>query len=198
MPEMSALARGFCTSLPYRAFSQWVVLPWAMQGFSPSGEALEIGSGSGAMAAQLLRKFPRLRIVATDYDTDMVATAGRRLASFGERAQSQRVDAVALPFPDGSFDLVLSFAMLHHVTNWRKAVAEAVRMLRPGGRLLGFDLLHGAPAHHTRHGESGDMAMMRPGQLEAELQALPVSDVRTRRSVGGFALRFAATRTDSG
>lgn len=194
MPEMSALARAFCTSLPYRALARWVLLPWALQGFSPSGEALEIGTGSGAMAAQLLRQFPELRMVATDYDPEMVVTAGRRLAPFGERASAQRVDAAALPFADGRFDVVLSFAMLHHVVDWEQAVAEAVRVIRPGGHLVGYDLLHAAPSRHSHHNERGSMRMMGPGQLEAELGRLPVTGVRTRRSAGGFALNFLATK----
>src|ERR1700737_1408483 len=104
MPEMSALARSFCTSPPYRALARWVLLPWALQGLSLSGEALEIGSGSGAMAAQLLRKFPALRLVATDYDPEMVAVAERSLARFGTRATAQRVAAGPPPSPERSFD----------------------------------------------------------------------------------------------
>src|ERR1700682_4455801 len=103
MPEMSALARSFCTSPSYRALARWVLLPWALQGLSPGGEALEIGSGSGAMAAQLLRKFPALRLVATDYDPEMVAVAQRSLARFGSRATAERVDAAALPLADRRF-----------------------------------------------------------------------------------------------
>jgi len=194
---MSALARAVCTSLPYRAFARWVVLPWALQGLSPGGEALEIGSGSGAMAAQLLRKFPELRIVATDYDDEMVATAGRRLATFGERATVQRVDATALPFPDGRFDVVLSFAMLHHVMDWQRAVVEAFRVIRPGGQFLGYDLMHAAPTQHARHEGPGSTNMMRPGELEAEFGRLPVTNVRTQRAAGGFALRFAATKASA-
>lgn len=194
MAEMSAIAKAVCTSLPYRALARWVLLPWALQGLRLRGQALEIGSGSGAMAAQLLRQFPQLRLVATDYDADMVATATRRLAPFGDRATAQRVDAAALPFADGRFDAVLSFAMLHHVVDWEKAVAEAVRVLRPGGHLVGYDLVHGAPSRHSHHAEPGSMRMMGPGQLEAELGRLPVTDVRTRRATGGFAIRFVATR----
>ena len=195
MPEMSALARAFCTSLPYRALARWVVLPWATQGLSLSGEVLEIGSGSGAMAAQLLRKSPELRLVATDYDPAMVAKAQRRLATFGERAQVKRVDATALPFADCRFDAVLSFAMLHHVVDWERAVAEAVRVIRPGGLLAGYDLLHHpGRSRHAHADEPRSIKMMGPGELAAELGRLPVTGVRTRRSAGGFALRFVAIR----
>jgi SAM-dependent methyltransferase len=194
MSEMSALAKAFCTSSPYRAFARLVLLPWALQGLSPRGEALEIGSGSGAMAAELLRRFPQLRMVATDYDTDMVATAHRSLAPFGDRATAQRVDATALPFDDHRFDLVLSFAMLHHVVDWELAVAEAVRVLRPGGHLVGYDLIHATPRQHKHRGEHGSVRVMSAGQLERELGRLPVIGVRTRRATVGIALRFFATK----
>jgi SAM-dependent methyltransferase len=146
------------------------------------------------MAAQLLRKFPPLRLVATDYDPEMVAVAQRSLARFGSRATAERVDAAALPFANCRFDVVLSFAMLHHVGDWAGATAEAIRVIRPGGYFVGYDLLHGAPLHHGHHDGPRNTGMMGPGQLEALLERLPVTDVRMRRSVGGFALRFFAKR----
>ena len=194
MPEMSPHGRALISSGPYRMFTRWVVLPWALQGLSPRGQALEIGSGSGAMAAQLLRKFPDLRLVATDYDDHMVETARQTLARFGARAEVQQVDAAAVPFTEGAFDLVLSFAMLHHVGDWQAALAEASRVLRPGGRLVGYDLAHRMPSHHAHHDGRDRVPVTEPGQLEATLKRLPLADVRVRRSAGGFALRFVATK----
>ena len=127
------------------------------------------------MAARLLTDFPELRVVATDYDPELVAVTAQSLKPFGERASVQRADAAALPFPDGRFDIVLSFAMFHHVADWERALAEAARVLRPGGRLVGYDL-------------------SRLRQLEAELRRLPVHDVRTRRSLAGLLLRFSVTK----
>jgi SAM-dependent methyltransferase len=166
MPEMSGLARAFCSSPPYGALARWVLLPCN----------------------------PELRMVATDYDPEMVATLERRVAPFGKRGIVQRVDATNLPFADGRFDIVISVAMLHHVLDWERAVGEAVRVLRHGGHLVGYDLLHAASSRHSHHEGSGSTRMMGPGQLEAELGRLPVAGVRTRRSLGGFALRFLATR----
>jgi ubiquinone/menaquinone biosynthesis C-methylase UbiE len=191
---MSPRARALCTSLPYRALTRWILLPWGLQGLSLSGEALEIGCGSGAMAAQLLRKFPQLRLVATDFDPEMVAVAGRRLTPFGERATTQRADATALPFADGRFDVVLSFAMLHHAVDWERAIGEAVRVLRPGGHLVGYDVLHRSHSRHLHHDEGGSMRTIGPGKLEAELKRLPVTSVRTRLSAAGYLLKFLATR----
>ena len=85
MPEMPAAARALVTSPPYRLIARRLVLPWVLQGERPAGEGLEIGAGSGAMAAQLLTALPRLQMVVTDYDAAMVAAAGRTLAPFGDR-----------------------------------------------------------------------------------------------------------------
>src|SRR5918994_644241 len=150
MPEMTPFEQGFCRSVPWRWFARQVVLPWALQGEELSGDILEIGSGSGAMAAELLRRFPDVRLTATDYDDSMVDVARDRLREFGERVDVKQADATQLPFPDESFDAVLSFIMLHHVIDWEKALAEAVRVLRPGGQLLGFDLLD-SPVMHLFH-----------------------------------------------
>lgn len=75
MPEMPSLAKAVTTSAPYRLLARRVLLPWVLQGEQSAGEGLEIGASSGAMIAQLLAAFPGLRMIATDYDTDMVATA---------------------------------------------------------------------------------------------------------------------------
>src|ERR687892_790357 len=153
MPEMSLSEQTFCRSAPWRWFARRIVVPWALQGEQLSGGVLEIGSGSGAMAAEVLRRFSDVRLTATDYDDSMVEAARDRLRDFGDRVDVKQADAAQLPFPDESFDMVLSFIMLHHVIDWEKALAEAVRVLRPGGRLLGFDLLASRPMHFLHHVE---------------------------------------------
>jgi ubiquinone/menaquinone biosynthesis C-methylase UbiE len=95
----------------------------------------------------------------------------RALEPFGQRATVTRADAAALPFPDDRFDVVLSFAMFHHVPDWERAVGEAMRVLRLGGTLVGYDL-------------------SRIRQLENQLRRLGAHDVRTRRFLGGLLLRF--------
>jgi ubiquinone/menaquinone biosynthesis C-methylase UbiE len=189
---MPVLAKVLTTSVPYRLFARRVLLPWVLQGERPAGEGLEIGAGSGAMTAQLLAAFPGLQMVATDYDPDMVRAARQTLAPFGGRASIERADAADLPFGDGRYDLVFSAAMLHHVLAWEKALAEAVRVLRPGGRLVGYDLLDTPPIRLLHLGH--DTRLLRPGQLEAELAQLAVTNVRTRLDAGGLVIRFTATK----
>jgi ubiquinone/menaquinone biosynthesis C-methylase UbiE len=192
---MVAAARWLCTTIPYQLLTRQVVLPWALRQLRPAGEALEIGAGSGAMAAQLLARYPALTLVATDYDTGMVAHARTTLSEFGARATVQHADAARLPFDDDRFDLVLSFAMLHHVGDWPGAVREALRVLRPGGRLVGYDALE-APLVRLLHcGEGDNVRLMRRGQLEAELAGLPGTEVQVSNSCTGLVVRFSATKT---
>jgi ubiquinone/menaquinone biosynthesis C-methylase UbiE len=129
---MVPAARWFCTTVPYQVAARWVLLPWALHGVHPGGDALEIGAGSGAMAAQLLARHPTLRLVVSDYDSGMLTRAARNVSAFSGRVNLQQADATRLPFEDDRFDMVLSFAVLHHVGDWRAAVGEGVRVLRRG------------------------------------------------------------------
>jgi ubiquinone/menaquinone biosynthesis C-methylase UbiE len=132
-------------------------------------------------------------VTATDYDQSMVDVARRRLAPFGARAEIRQADATALPFPDASFDVALSFIMLHHVVAWEQAVAELVRVLRPGGRLLGYDLL-GDRRGGRRHGHEHDVRLMRTAELRQRLGELSVTEPAVKPGLGGLVARFVARR----
>lgn len=194
MPEMPRSATALLTHPVYDVIVRKVVLPWVLQGHEPAGEGLEIGAGGAAGTAQLLATRPALRMTVTDYDQHMVAAAVAALAPFGDRATVRRADAAHLDFADNRFDLVLSMAMLHHVGAWQRALTEAVRVLRPGGRLLGYDLLDTA-ALRLLHFGAGDTTLLRRGQLETALRGLPVTAVRVRHAGTGLAVRFSAIKT---
>jgi ubiquinone/menaquinone biosynthesis C-methylase UbiE len=194
MPEMPPSAKATLISLPYRLMARRIILPWMLQGIQPTGEGLEIGAGVGAMSAQLLTLYPRFRMVATDHDTELVGMAEQVLAGFGRRASAQRADAAQLPFPDGRFDLVLSAGMLHHVIDWDQALAEAVRVLRPGGKLIGYDMLNTAPIRLIHFGERDTTILLRADQLEAGLAKLELVGLQTRTALGGTVMRFGATK----
>jgi SAM-dependent methyltransferase len=193
---MVPAARWVCTTIPYQLLTSRVVLPWVLRDLRLAGDVLEIGAGSGAMAARLLAQYPALTMVATDYDARMIARARARLAPFAGRATVQQADAAKLPFDDDRFDAVLSFAMLHHVGDWEGAVREALRVLRPGGRFVGFDALEGPLERLLHCGEGDNVRLMHRGQLEAVLAGLPARDVRIRNSFTGWVVRFNATKTN--
>ena len=194
MPEMPPSAKATLTSLPYRVAARRIILPWILQDVEPSGEGLEIGAGLGGLTAQLLTLYPQFRMVATDTDTERVGMAEQVLSGFGQRASVQRADATALPFPDGRFDLVVSAAMLHHVIEWDKALAEAVRVLRPGGKLVGYDMLNTAPARLMRVGERQGTTLLHPGQLKTALDHLGLTALQTRSALAGTVMRFSARK----
>lgn len=197
MPEMSRRERTFCQSAPWRAFTSRVVLPWALQGFEPRGEVLEIGCGSGAMAARLLAEFPDLRMTATDFDPAMVEVAAARLAPFGDRATVERADATALAYGDDHFDGVVSFIMLHHVIDWEPALSEVTRVLRPGGCFVGYDIAASAPARFLHAVQRETHRMVSRGELQRGLRGLAFDDVRLRRAAGGLLMRFRARKAQA-
>jgi ubiquinone/menaquinone biosynthesis C-methylase UbiE len=191
---MSRVEKAACRSASWRAFTRHVVLPWALQGTRLSGEVLEIGAGSGAMAEELLATTPDMTICVTDFDQTMVSTAVDRLAGFGTRVTARQADATALPFGDSSFDTVLSWIMLHHTVAWENALTEAVRVLRPGGLLLGYDLVGTGPMRWLHPAEDVDHRMVGIDELRAELARLPVVDVAVRPGLRRVVMRFKASR----
>jgi ubiquinone/menaquinone biosynthesis C-methylase UbiE len=187
---MSRVEVAFCRSIPWRAFTRNTILPWSLQGFEPRGHVLEIGGGSGAMAAELLSRVEQTTMTVTDFDQRMVDAASARLAPFGARVTVQHADATALPFPDRSFDAVLSWIMLHHTVEWEKALAEAVRVVRPGGHVVGYDLLATRLLRLSHQAEGRRVRMMRLGELRDVVRELPVDQAILTPSLAGLVVRF--------
>lgn len=143
--EMGSIEKRVLQSRSWAAFSTRLVAPWVLRTaeLPTTAEVLEVGSGGGGNVEVFARTFPGWRITASDYDPEMVALARRRLSLLGDRVSVAQADATSLTFPAQSFDLVVSIGVWHHVGDWRRALAEAARVLRPGGRLLLADLLAG-------------------------------------------------------
>ena len=97
------------------------------------GTALEIGCGSGRGAGLIRTHFAPARLFAVDLDERMVALARRR--NICPDTSFAVMDAARLGFPDGSFDAVFDFGIIHHVPDWRECLAELYRVLAQGGRL---------------------------------------------------------------
>jgi len=97
------------------------------------GDVLDIASGDGVLA-ELLAPHAR-RYVCVDASARVVAAATERLRRFAN-VQVREGDMHALPFKDACFDLVVLMHALTYAGKPAQAVAEAVRVLRPGGRLL--------------------------------------------------------------
>ena len=194
MGVMSGVEAAFCRSAPWRGFARRVVLPWAIDGVDVRGSFLEIGGGSGAMAEALLRHHTEVHLTVTDVDPAMVAAIRQRLAPFGDRAAVALADVLDLPYGDGNFDGVVSFLMLHHVVEWPEALAEVRRVLRPGGRFLGYDLTHAPVATAIHRLDRSPHRLYRAGDLEQALADAGFTDVDTRPSHRGQLVRFTAVR----
>ncbi len=119
-------------------------------GASVGGTVLDIGTGPGQIALKLAARLPGWLVVGVDRSPNMIrqALAARQAA----RSTAQRpgrtpaeadflvADANRLPFPDGSFDLVICNSVLHHLKNPASLFAELARVAKPSGAILLRDL----------------------------------------------------------
>ena len=132
----------------------------------PDGRLLDIGTGTGRVLELLA---PRVHLaLGIDASKNMLALARSRLSGpdFVHCAVRQ-ADMYRLPLADGSFDSVVLQMVLHHAEEPKDVVAEAARVLAPGGRLLVVDL-----AEHARADLTEKLAHRWPGFSDAAIGAL--------------------------
>ena len=98
--------------------------------------SLEIGAGTGYFTLNLLRAGAIEQATCTDISPGMLAALSANAQRLGLRVETVPADAERLPFEDGSFDLVLGHAVLHHLPDLPASFAELARVLAPGGTLL--------------------------------------------------------------
>jgi ubiquinone/menaquinone biosynthesis C-methylase UbiE len=134
---------------------------------------LDIGTGPGVLLMELARLRPDLSLTGLDLSPDMVTAAQRNLSPFGPRATAQVGDVTNLPFPDHSFDLIVSSLSLHHWDDPESAVPELARVLRAGGSVRIYDfrfapfekLVAAARARSVFIGQSPELTRIRTGVL---------------------------------
>lgn len=105
----------------------------------PGQHVLDVGCGSGTLALALAQRVgPSGAVTGIDAAPEMLAAARSRAAHRRVLMRLQLAAAQALPFPDASFDAAVSSLVLHHLPEADRpvAVAELVRVVRPGGRLV--------------------------------------------------------------
>ena len=127
--------------LPHMLLLRWYVARRATQ-MIRRGKAADIGCGPGLLVAELARQAPDLQVTGVDLSDDMLARGAgyARLKGVADRATFRKGDACQVPFPDRSLDLVVSTLSLHHWRDPVDALNEIVRVLRPGGAFVVFDL----------------------------------------------------------
>lgn len=106
---------------------------------APGKRYLDVGTGNGAAAVHMARTY-RMDVTGVDLDPAQIALAqeaGHDLLN----VRFQTVDGRDLPFDDASFDIVSTFKVTHHIPNWQAAVAEMLRVVKPGGYFVYNDLV---------------------------------------------------------
>lgn len=114
---------------------------------------LDLGCGRGAVLCMAAQRVPRGRVVGVDIwsrgdqsgNAEDMTRRNAAAEGVADRIELHTADMRQLPFPDASFDLVVSNMAVHNIgtaAGRDQAVDEALRVLRPGGRLLIADILH--------------------------------------------------------
>lgn len=141
-----------CASPEWTAWLQSDILPAVTAGIELGKDMLEIGPGPGAATGWLAERVANLTALESDEDT--AARLAERYS--GSNVTLDTGDATVMPYPDGAFDAVVSFTMLHHVptaAGQHQILTEVLRVLRSGGTLAGSDSLASVCLHHFHAGD---------------------------------------------
>lgn len=102
----------------------------------PGSSLLDLGTGTGDLAREALHQQPACRVTAGDFTLNMMLVGKQRYAPAHAWTGA---DALNLPFPDGSFDALVSGFLMRNVVDLDRALAEQRRVLKPGGRFVCLD-----------------------------------------------------------
>jgi demethylmenaquinone methyltransferase/2-methoxy-6-polyprenyl-1,4-benzoquinol methylase len=169
----------------------------------PNGALLDIATGTGDIAFEALSHHPHLsQVVGADFTLPMMQVGRQRPQTGAARVRWSGADTLHLPFPDNSFDAVVSGFLMRNVTSVRAALREQWRVCKPGGRVLVLEiprppdnllgalfrlyfyrlvpvlggLISGQPDAYTYLPASTD-AFLRPSQLKAAMEQAGLRNV---------------------
>jgi ubiquinone/menaquinone biosynthesis C-methylase UbiE len=181
-----------CTSPEWAEHLQTEVLPAVVRDADLGDEMLEIGPGPGAATEWLRHKVKRLTAVEVD-EAAAALLAGR----YADTNVAIVVGSgTELGYPEASFDSVGTFTMLHHVPTvalQNKILAEAFRVLRPGGVLVGSDSLASNGLHEFHEGDVYNP--VEPASLLTRLQTVGFGAITVAVD---YDLRFTARKPAPG
>jgi len=169
-----------------RRLYQRVVADLAALGLA-EGKVLDVGTGPGTLVRVLAHRFPGLQVYGIDLSEDMIglARAHATREHLEERVQFASGDVAHLPYPDQSFDVVVSTISMHHWAALAQPLRELSRVLKPGGRLWIYDF-------RFVKAQTVERALASTPFAETPLECIPV-----RTGFFPFALyrRFALQKT---
>ena len=148
-------------------FGRWASQVLASAHIGPTDRVLDVGCGTGALARTAADHVSTGQVVGVDRNPGMLAVARRIKPEIDWREG----DAKQLPFEDASFDVVVSQFALMYFAERRAALAEMMRVLKPGGRLA--VAVWGPFEHATSYVILTDIARRRCGDLASEVLAAP-------------------------
>jgi ubiquinone/menaquinone biosynthesis C-methylase UbiE len=104
------------------------------------GSVLEIGTGKGRFLLKLARYAEAVTTVDIAPEEQQCARLNARYAGLEDKIQFVLQDAARLPWPDQTFDAVVTMNAMHHIPHFRQVLEEMLRVVKPGGKLLLSDL----------------------------------------------------------
>lgn len=182
----------------------------------PGMQILDIGCGTGSLCLELARL--GAKVTGIDISEAMLEVARDKARRTGMTVKFLRADALHLPFEDASFDAVVSVTVMEFVPDLKRALAEAYRVLKPGGRLI-VGVIGGdspwsryykekaasdplSPFHHARFPTLEELIKAMPGEkIQARAVLFIPPDFDFSRQEEAWALEEKARRqgrTDGG
>jgi len=186
---MNLAHAAICSSGWWAKTVEHELLPWGLAGVELGEDVLEIGPGFGATTKVLARRPGSLTVV------ELSESYCRRLRrTLDGSVEIVQADATNMPFPDGCFSGVVCFTMLHHVPSPEmqdRLIAEAARVLRPGGVFAGTDSVGTSRAFKLLHVRD-TLVPVSPDGLASRLERAGLIEPRVKAAARSF--RFSARK----
>jgi len=141
----TTLYNSLSSSAIFQRHYEWVAKD--ISSYCRQGALLDIGTGPGRLLLKLRQASPDMRLVGIDSSPSMVIKARQNITDAGlkDTIEVKEGNAGNIPFPNDSFDIVVSTASMHHWKQPTTGLNEAYRVLKKGGYALVYDLVSDTP-----------------------------------------------------